>query len=333
MARRWLTAAERIQAAKARTFAELRAEIKAPLPPGASMTPAFQVGVLRSLRLLGSVLKLPARQANLLRNRMRAGLAQVFGSMKLRPKDLGGQSPEQLAEVFLQMIERTSYGGYTARELRSKAKGLRGTFFGELLERLVLNLEDLQEDFTAMAQGQLAELRSLAKARSPLLVNALGDPVTLTGRWGRVRRATSVWIWRRDAAGKLTRKKATDLLHVSEFSGMGPPTVGMLVETEIKATGAAKELGPQIGDASRRYQGAEMIEMLLEGDTEPIFVNPERLIYSQRSVQRTGVTLTSRRTDQYRFSTSRDTREVYLRAALAIKSDILYKLVRLVFPR
>jgi len=332
MANRWLTAAERVQAAKARTFADLAAEIRAPLPPGKAVTPAFAAGVLRSLRLLGSVLKLPAKEAQVLRRRMHAGLAQVFASMRYRPKDLGGRTPEELAEVFLQMVERTHYGGYTARELRAKAKGLRGVFFGELLERLVIHLEELQKDLMDMAQAQLAELRALLRQRSPLLVNAYGEPVTLTGQWGRVRRATDVWVWQRNAAGTLERKKSVDLLHVSVLDADGPPAIGMLVETEIKGKAAAKKLGPQIGEAQSRFERGEMVEMLLDGDSEPIFVNPERLVFSQRSIQRTGVTLTSRSTDQYRFSTSRNTGEVYLRTSLAIKADILYKMLRLIFP-
>ena len=45
----------------------------------------------------------------------------------------------------------------------------------------------------------------------------------------------------------------------------GKTKVGMLVETEIKLSGAAKEFGPQIGAAQERFFGAERIEMVVDG--------------------------------------------------------------------
>lgn len=130
------------------------------------------------------------------------------------------------------------------------------------------------------------------------------------------------------------------MAHVSIFehrSGSGPLTVGILVETEIKLPGAAKEFGAQIGGAQWRFANADRIEMLLEGDSTPITVLPDRIIFSRRTMlQRVAVTPTALpETEQYRFSfTGRGGYpESFLRVGVKVKTDVLEQLVSVLFPR
>lgn len=325
-----MSAAARVKAGRAATAKLLGEELKMSLDLVGQPAPT-RAGVLRSLRLLGAIMELPAKEARELRARLLEGLVRFFQSaMKLKPSDLGARTMDELVEVFLRMVERTRYSGYTLRALRAKLHGLRGVFAGELFELLVHNMRELQGDLRRMAQLQLGELNGLARQGSKLLVDANGNKVTVAGQFTEIRRATEIYIWKDGQ-----KRKFLDLAYVSVLDRDGKRTVGMLVETEIKLPGAAKSFGEQIGQAQTRFAGADEIEMVVEGFGKPIRVTPDRVVFSRRSINRFAVTTTVKSTDQLSFSFTEKGGylESYLKVRVAVNTAELYRMLNVLFAR
>jgi hypothetical protein len=317
---------ERIQARRLAVAAQLADELRGVALPAAE-GPLTHGGMLRDLRLLGGVVEISAQESRALRQRLVTGLTNAFQSMKFTPSDFGAQTLGELAEVFVQMVERVRYGKYAPQELRVKVRGLRGVFAGELFERLVQNMRELNDDLVLMAQMELADINDLARGSSPLLKNANGDTVLLTPPFGPVRKAVDINIW---SGGQ--KLKSVDMAHITIVGGGSQLSVVMLVETEIKLPGAASQFGPQIGVAQGRFAGADFIEMSVEGYGK-IRVPRENLIFNTRSGNRVAVTPTPQNTQQMRFSFTRagSYPESYLRVGVSVKVDEVYRLTTLLF--
>jgi hypothetical protein len=322
-----LSVEARTAARQAKLAAELEQELGRALPRP-TVAPVTRGGILRALRLLGQLEELTAEQAKALRAKLVSRLAEVFKSMKFDPKDFGVSTPKELADVFVQMLERVRYNQYTRKQLLLKIKGLKGVFAGELFERLVHNMRELNADLDLMATVQRNELNTLARQGSPHLLNAVGDPVKVKGTFGQVKRATDIFIWK---GGK--KLKFVDTARVAYNVVGDERRVGMLVETEIKLPAAAKEFGPQIGAARERFAGAEAIEMVVDGETA-VFA-PEDVIFSRRSVNRTAITTSVTGTTEMRFSFNEVRKgvpnESFLRVDVAVSSQDVYKLASVAF--
>lgn len=170
---------KRITARNNAIMAQVDVMIKG-LPEGAPATRTVRAVVLRSLRLLGAVGQLSAKEARAYRTRLRQLLAQVFQSpgINISPNDLGAKNVDEVADLFLQMVERVRYGGYTLKQLTRKR--LLGIFSGEMFERLVRNLRALKANLVRLAKDQRAEFNGLVKQGSELLINAKGQQVRLS---------------------------------------------------------------------------------------------------------------------------------------------------------
>jgi hypothetical protein len=329
---------ERVKAKRARANADARRFLKTALP-GVNPDDLTVSGVLRAMRKTMSVALSAATRAAL-RTKLVDALTAEFTTLKIKPADLGQKSVEELAELFLRMLERADVTGYTATRLRSQAAGafsrkpgLRSTFAGELFELLVRNLEELQKDLRGLAQAELDDLKPAVAGKAgkrPALLDGNGKRVQLDGTFGPVQQVTDVVT--DTGSGKL---KFIDTAYVSVFtpSDGGAARLVFLVEVEIKLPGAAKGFSKQIGSALARFSTADGVEVVFAGAKTPTPFKRAQLIVDPRAMYRTAVTTTQRTTPTYRWRTTRKGgyREAYLRIGLTIDVDALYRLVNLLF--
>lgn len=328
----------RVKAKRARADADARRFFKTALP-GLDPDDLRLSGVLRAMRKTMSVaLSAAARAA--VRSTLVNALTEEFKTLKIQPGDLGQKTVDEVAELFLRMLERANVTGYTATRLRGQAAGafsrkpgLRSTFAGELFELLVRNLEELQKDLRTLAQAELDDLKAAVAGQAgkrPALLDGNGKPVKLDGTFGPVQQVTDVVT--DTGSGKL---KFIDTAYVSVFtpSDGGPSRLVFLVEVEIKLPGAAKGFSKQIGSALARFSTADGVEVVFAGAKTPTPFKRAQLIVDPRAMYRTAVTTTQRATPTYRWRTTRKGgyREGYLRIGLTIDVDALYRLVNLLF--
>jgi hypothetical protein len=310
--------------------------------PGVSLAEASLKGILRGLAATMSM-PMSASVRRAVRERLVKALAGEFVTLKIKYADLGAANPGELAETFVRMLERAKFDDYSVSRLRSQAAGvysrkpgLRSVFAGELFELLARNLRELQDDLKAMAQAQLDDLNDVVagkvRSRRPKLLDGNGDPITLKGTFGPIRRVNDVVTIQGNQ-----RPKFVDFGYVSVFTpaGGGPRMLVFLVESELKLPGAAAGLSEQIGSALGRFANSDGVEVVFEGAQSPTRFNREQLIVDPTTMNRTGIAPTQRETPTYRWRTTErgGYKESYLRIGVTIQVDELYRLVNLLFRK
>jgi hypothetical protein len=299
------------------------------------------------------------------------GIGQSGGTLRL--KDFGVKNARELAEMFVKELEDMNISPKTLRAFIShrQIEGYRNRVRGKLFHLYVRNFAPLQEDLLKWAVDQVEELNNpklsgtftRPNVKVPALVNALGDRVTEPIKFEDLPfKVEKIHIIKAD--GK--RVEFIDDAYVS-FSGTGNERfVTFLTETEVKTAGAAKGLSEQIASAQLRTGSADTSLIELVGYrsvrkngrivfedkiSPPIPVEPKRIVYSPRSINRSGVTLLSAgkwariketgvvdaakiyASSEFRLSsTAKGMGETYLFIRLAVSTDELNKIVHAVWP-
>lgn len=219
------------------------------------------------------------------------------------PKFFGVENPRQLAEMFINDIEEMGISVKTFRAFVSlkRIEGYRNRVKGKLWHLFVRNFEPLQKDFRDSASLQVQELNSpevlgyhppKILPTAPALINAKGKDFLRPVKFGEPLKAQGIRIIKKDG----TVVEFVDDMYVSH-SGQGDARVwSFLNEIEVKTASAAKGFGKQIGFAQLRVIADEVdhVEMVVEGSKGLQKINPENIIFSQRSIDRNAVTLLSR---------------------------------------
>lgn len=295
----------------------------------------------------------------------------------LRPERFGVRTWKQLAERFVKEFEEMKIKHKTFRAFSAKKRieGYQSRVRGLLFHLYVRNLEPLQHDLLKLAIDQIEELNAPKLVKSlreqggkpPVLINALNDPVPTTLRFNKMPfKAEKIYIIKTDG----TRVEYIDDAFVS-FSGTGKERhMSFLTETEVKTVSAAKGLSEQIASAQIRagsknthsiiVVGRRVIKINKDGEiafeetTTEVEIDPKRVVYSRRSINRSGVTLMnanrygqikakstvdldeasavySSSDFKYRYTT-KGRGESYLFIRLAVNTDELEKIVKAIWP-
>jgi hypothetical protein len=339
--------------------------------------PVSEKGLLRRMFRLARGPKLTVQERADLVSTIDKRLVGAFdeiarSGVPLGPKDFGVASTKELAEMFVKEMEDMNISPKTFRAFIShtRVEGYHSRIRGRLFHLYVRNLRPLQDDFLRWALAQIEELnvRPLAgtpgspNAKAPALVNALGQPITKSIQFDRLPfKVEKVYI--KKANGQ--KVEFIDDAYVA-FSGTGDARyMSFLNETEVKTVAAAKGLSEQIASAQIRVGSADTSlvvvsgrrgvnrggRIVFEGEEELIEVKPEQIVYSPRSINRSGVTLFSAprwarmkekgevdltkvyEASDFSFrSTAKGMGETYLFIRLAINTDELNKIVRAILP-
>jgi hypothetical protein len=117
-------------------------------------------------------------------------------------------------------------------------------------------------------------------------------------------------------------------------SGSGPRILSFRVETEIKLGKQAKKAGGQIGRAQLRFDMAsgDKLRLRLEGQDEPIDLEPAQIAFAPQAINRTLVT--TRNEPQYMLSSTErgGYPETYWRIGVVIRAGEIWRLVRALLP-
>lgn len=340
--------------------------------------PASEKGLLRRMFRLARGPKLTVQEradlVSTIDKRLFGAFDEIARSgVALGPKDFGVKSTKELAETFVKEMEDMNISPKTFRAFISSARieGYQSRIRGRLFHLYVRNLRPLQDDFLRWALDQIKELngRKLAgtfddpNAKAPALVNALGQQITKPLQFDTMPfKVEKVHI------KKVNGQKVEfiDDAYVA-FSGTGDERfMSFLTETEVKTVAAAKGLSAQIASAQIRGGSADTSlivvsgrrgvkrdgRIVFEGKEELIEIKPERIVYSPRSINRSGVTLFSARrwarikekgevdlakvyeASDFSFrSTAKGMGETYLFIRLAINTEDLNRVVRAILPR
>jgi hypothetical protein len=322
----------RAQDGLARNARQLEKRIKATLPEPPKVSRAGKRGLLRAMRELSGVFLLSKPERVALLSRLREELPRIFATSKIKPRDLGVKSVDELVAIFLRMVERLDLPRYSAKKLREVARHLIGSCNGELFELLVVNLEMLHADLRKLARFQRDELNALARMGGKNLVDARGRKATPPAAFGPLRKATDVV-----AVVGNSQEDFVDLLYVSLIEPKGPGGklyVGVLLLLEAKLPASAKEFGKQLGKAQARFAGADKIVLMVEGQKTPLVLDPTQIVFSTRGTQR--IAISNERAPGEMVSV-RSTElggylESYLRVDLSIQTRDLRSMTRLLFP-
>jgi hypothetical protein len=340
--------------------------------------PASEIGLLRQIFKLARGSGLTDQERIELVSNIEKQIVEAFKEIAqsgriLGPKDFGAKSVRELAELFVKEIEAMDISPKTFRAFVShmRIEGYQSRVRGKLFHLYVRNLGPLQADLLKWAMDQIEELNNPKVAgaftkpnvKPPGLVNALGEPITTAVKFDELPfKAEKIYIIKTD--GK--RVEFIDDSFLS-FSGKGEERfMSFLTETEVKTAAAAKGLSEQIVSAQIRTGSADTRSIVVVGrravrengrivfeetPTE-IKVEPRRVVYSPRSINRSGVTLfrASRwariqekgevdlakvyESSEFSFrSTAKGGGETYLFVRLAINTDELNKIVHAILPR
>jgi hypothetical protein len=289
----------------------------------------------------------------------------------INPKNFGLENRRQMAEIFINQLEKEGTRVKTFREFVAlkRIEGYGSRVRGTLLHLFVRNFPPLQKDFRDSARAQVEELNSpevlgnripLILRTAPGLINAYGDPVLKPVKFGKPLKGQKIRIFKKDG----TVVEYVDDMYVSHAGEADAKKMlwTFLEEIEVKAAAAAKGLGKQIGFAQLRIIANEVdyVEIVVEGFKTPQKMYPENIIFSQRSIDRNAVTLLSRSKwarltkderieiegaletrdvkklyslSGFRFQkTSQGQGETFRRITLAVPTDYFDKLLQAVLP-
>ena len=180
-------------------------------------------------------------------------------------------------------------GERSVSALRSRGSattgGLLGDVAGRLIEVCAFRNRELHGELVDMGKYVVA----LAKAR-PGLLRTLARGVVPAGTFGPVRRVTKLYTETRDATGKvLSRAEFLDFVYTSPLRPPGAaaadPYYLMPILGDVKSPGQIRKAGPKFVDAAGRLRDCTHVNMLLEGQTEPIVIRRDRIIAIPREVQ------------------------------------------------
>ena len=282
-------------------------------------------GVVRALRVFGRA-KLSSSQRRVLGRLLKEALSEAMRSIRIRPESLGVGNLDELAELFLAMVERTGYhrfGSAALRKTRAR-QGLRSNFAGELFERLVLHDRELADDIAGLADAHRQDFNAAIESASELLVNGKGKKVTVPTRFRGNALATDLLTI---VDGVPIPLKYVDNARVS-FSGKGSDLrIAILVETEAKIRGRKADFDEQIDAARPRLARATSLRLTVDGET--ITFKSEDVVFHTGIAGRVAVTSTRARTNRYTVRQSRD--NAYLRVGKTIDASEVHRLSGILF--
>jgi hypothetical protein len=273
----------------------------------------------------------------------------------LRHKDFGVKNWRELAELFVTELKKMDIAPKTFRAFiaNMRIEGYQSRVRGWLFHLYVRNLNPLQDDLLKWAMGQLDELNA-----SKFLLDALGKQITNPVKFnGLPFKAIKIYV--RKVDGTLVEFIDDTII---AFSGTGKERyMSFLTEMEVKTVAAARGLSEQIAFAQIRTGSKDTREIIVvgrqavkkegrivfEGPETEIKFEPNRIVYSPLSRNRSGVTLMSANrwaqiqeqvvsvyeSGEFKLrTTAKGGGESYLLIRLALNTDELHKIVRAIWP-
>jgi hypothetical protein len=306
--------------------------------PGVDLAAIPITGVLRAFRAAWPSPVHPALRAEVLAHLTRA-LAKAFDSMIIKPADLGLPDSQTLARAFMAMLERTAYATYTVKRLRgvaggviSRTPGLRSVFAGEFFELLVRNLTDLQAEFRSMAEELRHEMDGILNGHltgRPQLLDGDGKEINVKGTFGPVRKLVDIV----ELVPNAQPLKFIDFMYVAEFipDDGSPARLAVLLESEFKLPGAARELRKQVGKALARLATGQGIAGIFDDTKAVASFDRKNLMFSQTAMTRTAVSPGPTPAARWVITDKGGYQESYLHLKVDIDVDELYRVVNLLF--
>lgn len=282
-------------------------------------------GVVRALRVFGRA-KLRPSQRKALRDLLKVALTETMQRMRVRPDSLGLNNLDELADLFLAMVERTRYARFGSTALRTtrNRKGLRSNFAGELFERLVLHDRGLGSYIEDLGDSHRKGLNNAIKKAPHLLVNGKDQPITVLQAFKGNGLATDLALV---VEGVPVPLKFVDIARVA-FSGSGSKRrIAILVEIEAKIRGRRGEFNEQIDAARPRLKEAISLELVVDG--KKVTFRSEDVVFHTGLDSRVAVTSTRLPNGRASFQQSRN--NAYLRVGLAVDASELHRLSGILF--
>lgn len=254
----------------------------------------------------------------------------------LRCTSFGVTTPLELAEQFVHEFEKMNGGLKSFREFRhaKKSAGYRSRVRGKLFHLFVRNFAPLNRDLYEHALRMIEELNAPTVngdppgRRAPSMMNSKGQEFPRRVTFGAPLKAKDVCIIKKN--GK--RVEFVDDMYVSYADDPEASLWGFLCQIEVKTAGAAGGLGKQISFSQIRLaqDDVEMVEMIVEGCVDPVRVRPEHIMFSQRTIDRNGVSFLGKKSwirlgEEVRLLLSRaalegNAEEIYLNSAFRFQA-------------